>query len=467
MKTFDEWSNGKKHIDENESTKLLTRELFRLSLPTMLGFAIQSLYDIVDMFWIGKISYKAIAGIVIFSTIFWLVEILNEIIGTSSVSLISQAYGKGNLKLTSLIIEQTLIFKAIVALIASGLLLLFFKPIVSFFSSDTDVINSAIHYGYIRIFFMPVFFMTYSTFTALRNIGRASLATLTMAAGTIVNIVLDPIFIFEKIPFLNITGFGLGVSGAAWATVISTFIPLVWGLYLLFRGIEGVKISIKGLLSLDKKIDTKLITIGLPSGVEMLLRNLSYTVLIKISSLFGSEYVTVFGIIERMFGFAVIPIFGLSMGASTLVDFQLGKNNEKGAKKATILATFYSVIIVSLLLVPLLLFRESVFVLFTSNENVIEIGAKSIPYVVFALFMISFSAGLSSAFFGSGKTSIPMIAGILSRWGVMVPFVLISTFVLRLGPIGLWLAFPVTEFVEVSVMSIAFVKSNWYKKRVI
>jgi putative MATE family efflux protein len=341
VKTFDEWSNGKKHIDENESTKLLTKELFRLSLPTMLGFAIQSLYDIVDMFWIGKISYKAIAGIVIFSTIFWLVEILNEIIGTSSVSLISQAYGKGNLKLTSLIIEQTLIFKAI----------------VSFFSSDTDVINSAIHYGYIRIFFMPAFFMTYSTFTALRNIGRASLATLTMATGTIVNIVLDPIFIFEKIPFLNITGFGLGVSGAAWATVISTFIPLVWGLYLLFRGIEGVKISIRGLLSLDKKIDTKLITIGLPSGVEMLLRNLSYTVLIKISSLFGSEYVTVFGIIERMFGFAVIPIFGLSMGASTLVGFQLGKNNEKGAKKATILATFYSVIIVSLLLVPLLLFH--------------------------------------------------------------------------------------------------------------
>lgn len=310
----------------------ISKNLFKLSVPTMIGFSIQSLYDLVDMFWIGKISYKAIAGIVIFSTIFWLVEILNEIIGTSSVSLISQSYGSGDKRLTSRIIEQTLIFKALVAVIASTILIVFFKPLVWFFSKDREVVESAIKYGYIRIFFMPIFFMTYSTFTALRNIGRATLAMTTMALGAFLNIILDPVFIFEKIPYIGVRGLGLGIEGAAWATVLSSFFPLIWGLTLLSRGIDGVKVSFKGLLKLDRLIDRKLITIGLPSGIEMLLRNLSYTVLIKLSSLFGSEIVTVFGIIERVMGFSVIPIFGLSIGSSTLVGLRL-ERTMKGWQK--------------------------------------------------------------------------------------------------------------------------------------
>ena len=459
--------NKESSSNESKGLKVLTKSLFKLSIPTMIGFAIQSLYDIVDMFWIGKLSYKAIAGIVIFSTIFWLVEILNEIIGTSSVSLISQAYGKEDKNLTSKIIEQTLIFKAFVAVIASVILLFLFKPSVRFFTTDQEVMISAINYGYIRIFFMPIFFMTYSTFTALRNIGYASLATLTMAAGTGVNIILDPIFIFKNVPFLNIRGLGMGVSGAAWATVISTFIPLIWGLIILFRGIDGIKISVEGLLKLDRIIDKKLITIGLPSGIEMLLRNLSYTVLIKISSLFGSEYVTVFGISERIFGFSVIPIFGLSIGASTLVGFRLGKNDESGAKKVAILTTVYSVLIVSALLMLTLLYKEKVFMLFTTNKVVLDIGVRSLPYLISALFLISLSAGLSSAFFGSGKTSIPLISGLISRWCVMIPFALISIMVFKIGPTGLWLTFPLSEVAEVLIMGIAFFKSNWTKKRVI
>ncbi len=459
--------NKESSSNESKGLKVLTKSLFKLSIPTMIGFAIQSLYDIVDMFWTGKLSYKAIAGIVIFSTIFWLVEILNEIIGTSSVSLISQAYGKEDKNLTSKIIEQTLIFKAFVAVIASVILLFLFKPSVRFFTTDQEVMISAVNYGYIRIFFMPIFFMTYSTFTALRNIGHASLATLTMAAGTGVNIILDPLFIFKNVPFLNIRGLGMGVSGAAWATVISTFIPLIWGLIMLFRGIDGIKISVEGLLKLDRIIDKKLITIGLPSGIEMLLRNLSYTVLIKISSLFGSEYVTVFGISERIFGFSVIPIFGLSIGASTLVGFRLGKNDESGAKKVAILTIVYSVLIVSALLMLTLLYKEKVFMLFTTNKVVLDIGVRSLPYLISALFLISLTAGLSSAFFGSGKTSIPLISGLISRWCVMIPFALISIMVFKIGPTGLWLTFPLSEVAEVLIMSIAFFKSNWTKKRVI
>jgi len=111
----------------------LTKNLFYMALPTMGGFVLQSLYDIVDMFWVGRISAKAIAGVTVFSTIFWLVEVLNEIIGMSSTSLISQNYGARDYERMNRVIEQTIVFKVFVALIASGIMVVFLKPLMSFF----------------------------------------------------------------------------------------------------------------------------------------------------------------------------------------------------------------------------------------------------------------------------------------------------------------------------------------------
>ncbi|MFN3283186.1 MAG: MATE family efflux transporter, partial [Pseudothermotoga sp.] len=117
----------------------LTKNLFYMALPTMGGFALQTLYDIVDMFWIGRISSKAIAGVTIFSTVFWLVEVLNEIIGMSSTSLISQNYGAKDYERTNRIIEQTIVFKIFVAVVASAIMVVFLKPLMSFFSKDEEV----------------------------------------------------------------------------------------------------------------------------------------------------------------------------------------------------------------------------------------------------------------------------------------------------------------------------------------
>jgi len=100
------------------------------------------------------------------------------------------------------------------------------------FSKESDVISSALEYGNVRIFFMPFFFLTYSTYTALRNIGEASIPMFTMLAGGIANMFLDPLFMFDTIPGTRIHGLGLGIAGAAWATVISNFIPFLAGLFI-------------------------------------------------------------------------------------------------------------------------------------------------------------------------------------------------------------------------------------------
>lgn len=139
----------------------VTQKLLKLSVPTMLGFLFQSGYDIIDMIWIGKISSNAIAGVTIFISIFWLVDVLNTIIGNSSISLISQNYGTGSKENTSIAIEQTLTFKGLVAIIAAIIVLLILEPALNFFTNDPEVIKSALDYGYIRVFFLPILFFIF------------------------------------------------------------------------------------------------------------------------------------------------------------------------------------------------------------------------------------------------------------------------------------------------------------------
>lgn len=294
----------------------LGRNLLYMALPTIGGSAVQVMYDIVDMFWIGKISSSAIAGVVVSSSIFWLVTVLKETIGTGSVSLISQAYGAKDYIRLNRVIEQTIVFKIFVAIIASTILMIFLQPLMRFFSREPEMISSSLNYSYWHVFFLPIFFATYSVHTVLRTTGESKLPTVIWTSSAVLNMILDPIFMFERIPIVNLKGFGLGVKGAAIATVLSTCVAFLWGMMILFREHSVVRVTLSGLLKLDWTIDKKLMTIGLPTGFEVFLRNLSWLVLMKLFSIYGPTVFAAIGIVDRMMNFAFVPLFGFSLGAT-------------------------------------------------------------------------------------------------------------------------------------------------------
>lgn len=263
--------------------------LLAMSIPTMFGMLGQTLYDVVDLIWVGRISGAAVAGVSLFSAIFWLVEVLNEVIGVSSVALITQSFSAGNKARTEVIIEQTIVFKGLVAIIAAILLYFGLEPLLRLFTSDPEVLRSALEYGRIRIFFLPVFFMTYSCFTALRCTGDPGSQMWIMLGVSLLNAVLDPIFMFEEIPFLGGRGLGLGVYGAALATVIAICVAFALGFGLLASGRSRVRLSLRSLFRLDPAIDRKLLSIGLPSGGEMLARQAAGLVTTKFVAGYGTS----------------------------------------------------------------------------------------------------------------------------------------------------------------------------------
>lgn len=457
-------------MNNTEQNELLTgdlkRNLLKISLPTMFGFVLQAVYDMVDMIWIGRISASAVAGVTIFSTVFWLVSVLNEIIGSSSISLITQSYGKNDVERTKKVVEQTLTFKALVAIIAALIFSIILEPLLSFFTTVKEVLKAALDYGYIRMFFLPIMFSSYSVNTALRCLGDAKTPMKIMIVSSIANIILDPIFMFEKIPGTSIPGLNLGVFGAALATVISTVIAFIMGFYILLKGNEKLKIDFRGLFQLNWKIDKKLLTIGLPTGLEVLMRNLSGVIILKFVSNYGTDTVAAVGIGTRLFSFAFMPIVGIVMGASTIVGQALGAENIERARDTARFASVINMVMMGVLAFVSILFPAQIMGIFIKDSNVIEIGIPMIRLLMPSLILAGLAMGLGSVFTGSGHNTPFLLSSFISRWAVQVPMLVITTKLLKLPVIWVWLSFFAAEIAEVITVLIHYNKGKWQTKRV-
>ncbi len=467
---------------KNDLTKgSITKNLFAIAVPSMLGFLSQTFYDIVDMFWIGKINSNALTSVTIFATIFWMVEVLNSIIGVSSIALISQSYGAKKMKRAQECVEQTIVFKGLVAIIAAIILLIFIRPLIGFFTQSEELIEMSLNYGYIRIFFLPLLFSSFSVNTALRCTGDSKTPMYIMLFSSILNIILDPILMFDTIPYLGLPGFGLGLFGAALATVISITLSFIVGIGILLSGRSRVKISLRGMMRLIPEIDKKLITIGLPSGLEGICRNLAGFLTLKIISIYQfptdisiestsssneSPAMAAFGIGMRLFGLIIMPLVGLNMGAGTIVGQNLGSDNIKRAEKTSVAAAGFGFIIMIVISAITIIFPEQIIMIFSKESQVVEIGKQLIQITIPGFSLLAITFGLGAVFSGAGKNTPLLVSGIVSKWLFQLPFLVVCVFILKLDIIYVWISFVLVNFVELGVILFYYIKGDWKYNRV-
>jgi putative MATE family efflux protein len=449
----------------------ISANLLAMSVPSMLGMLGQTLYDVVDLIWIGRISGTAVAGVTLFSSIFWLVEVLNEVIGTSSVALITQSVGAGDRERTNRVIEQTIVFKAFMASIAAVLLYIGLEPALGLFSKDPEVVAYGLEYGRIRTFFIPIFFMTYSCFTALRCSGRPASQMWIMLVSSLVNAVLTPIMMFETVPFLGWRGMNLGVYGAALATVICICLSFAVGFGLIASGARGLRVTVRGLFRLDPVIDRKLLTIGLPSGAEMLARQLAGLVTTKFVALYGTAAIAALGIGNRLGGLVFMPLFGFMSGGGTIVGQNLGAENVERAEKTARAASLFGGGSVALVMGLGMVFPETLLRIFVDSPETIAAGIPMVRIMGSSFIIASFALALGCAFFGSGYNIPLLVSSLAARWGAQLPFLLLATYVLPLiglemGILGVWFSFLVSDIVEASIILGFYRKGEWKKKRV-
>ena len=447
--------------------KNIARDLWRLSYPTMISYALQSFYDIVDIMWVTRISSTALSGVTLFTTIYAIFTVLNEVAGASSVSMISQSYGRGIKEETQKIAEQTISFKVVLACLSAILMLLFFFPLLHLYSNNQEVYDAALSYGLLRIAFTPIMFSSYSVNTIFRCTGDSKTPMFIMFIASITNIILDPILMFEKIPFLNIPGANLGVFGAALATVISTSLSFLYGFFILLSGRRAIKISFLGLFRLDKKIDVSLLKIGLPSGINLFTRQLSNATIMMFVASYGPIAIAIAGIGAKMNQMAVMPLFGFSMGGAALVGHALGKNKVKDAKIISIIASFMSFSVVSIFVLVIYTFPQYFMSLFFTDTYNISMSIPMIYLMGASFIPLGLLSGLSVSFSGAGDNKPRLYSSFISRWLVQIPYLFIVVSYLKLSLLFVWLSYLLCEIVELVVVIFCYNRRPWWEKRVV
>lgn len=457
----------------SQSNRDIAQRLWVLAYPTMIAMGLQTFYDIVDMAWIGQYSQDAVAGVTIFAVVYQLFTVLNEVAGTGSVSMISQSYGRGDDQRTQRISEQTIAFKFVLAIISGLLLFIFLKPILHIYTKNEAVIKYAIDYGWIRIFFLPLAFSSYSVNTIFRCTNDAKTPMKIMIFAGLANLILDPIFIFDEVPAIGgiqfpfvIHGLGLGVFGAALATVISITMSFAIGFIVLLSGKKGRTIDPKGLFRLDKDIDLDLLKIGLPAGFNFFVRQFFMTLLIKFVSTYGDVATAIAGVGGKLAGFALVPLFGFSMAGSAIVGHNLGRNEVDQAKQTAMIGAGICCLTVMIVTVLIQIFPEAILSLFFHDPSVIAEGVSMIRILSLSFIPLSFAIGLQVVFSGSGHTNPLLYSTIGSSWCVQLPYLFLVVTVLKLPLIAVWFSHVVAEIAHLSIILFHYKKGVWTTKRV-
>ena len=444
----------------------VNRHILRLSLPTMIGMLLQAVYDLVDMVWIGFISPSAIAAATLFSTFFWMIEVLNEIVGTSSVALISQSHGAGDKERTVRMAEQTLVFKFVVAFLGMIVLGLSLRQLFGIFTSDAQVVKYGMDYGLIRVLFLPIFFSSYSVNTIFRCTGDAKTPMRLLIGSAILNMIADPFLMFKTIPGTAIPGLGLGMKGAAFATVGSISVAFIVGFVLLLRGKGPIRITFSHLFHLDWTVARRLFAIGLPSGFTLLFRNLSITLFLKMVALYGTDAIAVAGISFRLYSFGMMPGWGLTMGSGIVIGHSIGAKKPQRAKEAVRLTTIDCLLFISVLALPILIFPKTMLSLFMGGAQVPTEGVSLIRIIACAIFIGAGMSGMGAAFTGAGKNRPLLYASLVGQWGFLVPLSLLVTLWLSAPVFWLWMTLLIGDAAEMIVRWYLYRKTNWIESHV-
>jgi putative MATE family efflux protein len=440
--------------------------LIYMAMPAILGSLAQTVYTIVDMFWIGKISATAVAAVTVSSSLFFLVWILSSIIGISSVSLISQHYGRDDDEKTAKAIEQTIVFKFIVAVITMIIMSFLLRPIIHFLTDDLEVVEKAIQYSYVQILFLPIFFSQATTNTALRCIGDSKKPMIIMMISAALNMVLDPILMFETVPIIGTRGFGMGVVGASLASGLASVVAFAIGMVILFGGFSNVKLRVKGLFRLDPEMDKKLITIGLPVGFEMTAREVGGLVVMRFLASYGTVVLAAFGITFRLVSIAYTIMNGLSNGGGAIVGQNLGANNVQRAEDTAYAAGKMGVMMIGSLAIISMLLAPNLIGVFVNDPEVIEVGAVLLRISLIGSTIFASALSLSCAFVGSGYNFPYVISSISGKWLLQVPFLFVTVSMLKLPYYVVPLSYMGADIVEALVLIGFFKKGTWKTFRV-
>tara|TARA_A100001015_G_scaffold51012_1_gene56153 strand:+ start:3882 stop:5234 length:1353 start_codon:yes stop_codon:yes gene_type:complete len=381
------------------------KSLWDLAIPMMFGMMVQTIYSLVDMIFVGMVGSNSLTALAFNLPILFFGMGLVFGLGSGVTAVIAQYIGSNDLEKANNSAQQSIYMGLIIGFILTFVGLVFGKEILKFLGTPLNILPLA--WNYFRIIVSAYVFIVMSIFFRSIFSGEGDMKTPMIVGGfgTILNIILDPIFIFY---------FNMGVEGAALATVVSQiFVSLIFTYLLLIKKYSFIKISLS-LYKFSFKILLKIIKIGLPASFSMIIMSVGGASFNRILVEFSSDAVAAFQIGIRLDHVFLIPAISISTSVVTLVGMFYGAKKFNLVKQITFYAIRSTVLIGIIIGFLFFVFSDNIVSVFSDNINIQKISSQYLRYFVFGYPFVAISMISGRAMQGLGK-GIPMLILTLLR----------------------------------------------------
>ena len=397
------------------------KSMWRLAVPIMIGMGIQTLYTIIDMIFIGRLGGDAIASVAFNMPIFFFVMGLSFGLGNGVTASIARFIGSNDKVNADNSAEHAVAMALAISLILTVSGLLFGKQILLFIGCTNDILPLA--WDYLKVSCYGISFGVFSGFfrSILAGEGEMKLPMVVAGLGTVLNTILDPIFIFYM---------DLGVAGAAWATTISQIVVCLVFIYMLFvKNRTYVRFKLKD-FSFSSYIIYDIIKVGIPVSMSMVVMALGQLVFNRLLVNFSTDAVAAYQIGGRVDMIVFLPIFGIASALTTIVGMFYGADEFEKIKSISLYGIKSSFLITTICSVFLFIFAPSVVKVFTMDTVIQKISIDYLRTISFLFPFISIGLTIGRILQGLGRGMPSLIITIVRVIGLAGPLAYFFTFVL-------------------------------------
>lgn len=428
----------------------IPKAVFLLAIPMILELSLESVFALVDMFFVSKLGPNAIATVGLTESVITLVYSLAIGLSTACTAIVARRIGEKNRGDAAHAGAQALIISMVITFFLSITGIVFAPHILSFMGADAEVVAEGAIFTRIMFGGSASIMLLFLINGIFRGAGDAAMAMKSLWVASIINIILCPIFIHLY-----------GLKGAAIATVIGRSCGVAYQCYHLFVG-KGILKFQRSHFKLDLPIIKSIINIGWPATLQFLIASGSWIILARLVAETGGTNASAgYQIAVRNFVFFILPAWGLSNAAATLVGQNLGAKQIERAEKSVILTAKYNAIFTGFVMILFLFFATPIIRFFSKEEEVVQFGALALQIIGSAYIFYGLSMVMTQALNGAGDTRTPTVINFVCFWLFQIPFAYFLSKGLDLKATGAFIAIPVAETCIALLAWYFFKRGKW------
>ena len=438
---------------EKEFTKgSITRAIFLLSVPMILEMFMESVFALVDILFVAKVGVEAVATVGFTESVATLIYAVGIGLSMGATAMVARRIGEKDDVGAEKAAIQAILLGVFISVIIGLLGMFYSKEILALMGAETAVIETGYRYTQIILGFNVVILLLFLINAIFRGAGEASIAMWLLVFSNGLNIILDPLLIFGYGPFPE-----LGVTGAAVATVTGRSLAVMAQLFILLFGYSRIKLTLKRFV-VEVSIMMRLIKVSLGGIGQFLIGTTSWILLMRIMSEFGTEAIAGYTIAIRVMLFTLMPSWGMSNAAATLVGQNLGAKQPERAEKSVWITSRFNAYFMGAVSIIYLIGAPYIIEIFNAEPDVVYYGTLSLRIMAAGYIFYAYGMVITQSFNGAGDTKTPTVINFVCFYLIQIPFAYLTAIVLGWGPKGVLIAIVLAEVI------LAIISIWWFKK---